>query len=127
MEMFADYTVHSAGLLAEEVGLEIARENSVFRAVEEEFVGALVGTRMRQHSTCQQNCSKKMVKCPLKFHIIQQMEIYGYTWKRKTRRVRFEYRGYRVYYFYFYGDEGHGVSPESTLSGSNFESISESE
>ena len=36
---------------AEEVGLEIARDNTDFRAAEEEFVGALVGTRMRQHST----------------------------------------------------------------------------
>ena len=41
--------------------------------------------------------------------------------------VRFEYRGYRVYYLYFYGEEGRVVSSESTLSGSNFESISESE
>ena len=69
--------------IAEEVGLEIARENSEFCAVEEEFVGALVGTRIRQHSTCQRNCSKKMAECLLKFYVIQQMRS-TVTRKRNT-------------------------------------------
>ena len=54
---------------AEEVGLKIARGISVFGAVEEEFVGALVGTQMMQHLTCQRTCSKKMAECLLKFYV----------------------------------------------------------
>ena len=62
MEMFANYTPSTMPVfLAEEVSLEIAHENSVFRAVEE-FVGALVGTQMRQHSTCQRNFSMKVTE-----------------------------------------------------------------
>ena len=77
---------------AEKVGLEIPRDNSDFRAAEEEFVGALVGTRMRQQSTCQRNCSKKMAEYLLKFYVIQQMRSTVIRARGIHEEMRFEYR-----------------------------------
>ena len=74
------HAVHSAGLLAEEVGLEITRENSVFRAVVPERVPG-EATLNLSAELFQENG-----KMPPQVLRNPTDEIYGYTCKSNTRR-----------------------------------------